>query len=74
MPLSLLFSPYCSIVPRCLNAFQHFAVFTYTFDPFYATGLFIHPKNIKKRLVFSCFQNVLKENSGMKWVKEYLVT
>ena len=31
--------------------------------------LSIPPENIRKFMVFLCFQGVLKESSGMKWVK-----
>ena len=38
-------------------------------NPFHATGLFLHPpENIRKPLVFWCFQGVQKETSGLKWV------
>ena len=39
------------------------------FNSFYATDLLIPPENIRKPLVFWCFQGVSKEISGMKWVK-----
>ena len=31
------------------------------------------PENIRKPLVFWCFQGVSKELSGMKWVKKSLI-
>ena len=37
---------------------------------FHTTVSFYTPENIRKPLVFGCFQGVQKETSGMKWVKE----
>ena len=39
-------------------------------NPFYATGLFLYPlKTKKKSAVFTYAKRVLKEASGMEWVK-----
>ena len=39
------------------------------FNSFYATGLFLPPENIRKPMIFLCFQGVLKETGDIKWVK-----
>ena len=43
------------------------------FNPFYNTGLSIPTENIRKPMVFRCFQGVQKETSGIKWVKIWLL-
>ena len=41
-------------------------------NPFHGS-LLIPPENIRKPVVFWCFQGVSKEISGMKWVKQNIV-
>ena len=43
-------------------------------NPFHATGLSIPPENIRKPKVYWCFQEVLKETNGMKWVKYEMIS
>ena len=38
-------------------------------NPFYDTGLILTPKNIRERLIFLCFQSVLKETGGLSGVR-----
>ena len=58
---------------RIFNFSQNKTFFIHI-NPFYATGLFLHPLKTSKNLtslggIERYFQGVLKETSGMKWVK-----
>ena len=47
---------------------------TFLFYPFHATGLFQYPpENIRKPMVFWCFQRVSKETNAMIWVNVILL-
>ena len=48
--------------------FVSFLAFLWWVNPFYVGGLFLPPEIIRKNLIFWCFQGLLKENIGMKWV------
>ena len=48
-------------------------IFHVPLNPFHAIILSVSPENIRKPVVFWCFQGVQKETSGMKWDKNQFV-